>query len=109
MYGMVMRKRTIGIDFDDTITLAPEMFKEIIGVLTKHGFEVYITTARVEDTWCDQLREFEPLVERVIFCSHKAKCDVVEMDIWIDDFPLAITHDFESAKWVAGEEAQKWT
>lgn len=109
MYGTKTRKLAVGIDFDDTITLAPEMFEKIIEVFKSGGFDVYIVTARNSDTWCELLLKFKPLVENVIFCSGKAKCDIVEVDIWIDDFPLAITHDFKSTKWVTGEEAAKWT
>ncbi len=106
MYGAVMRKQTIGLDFDDTVTLNPRMFKEIIEVFTKYGFEVYIVTARNQNEWCPQLLEFSELVENVIFTGCKAKRDVVEMDIWIDDFPLAITHDFKGAKWQPSENTK---
>lgn len=103
MYGQKRKAISVGIDLDDTISLAPEMFKQIIAVLKKFGCDVYIVTARDKNQHCELSREFEPLVDAVIFCSNKAKQDVAEIDIWIDDFPLAITHDFKETCWVAGE------
>jgi len=107
MYGSQTKPLSIGIDLDDTITKAPEMFKEIISTLKKFGCEVYIVTARDKGYHCEVSREFEPLVDNIIFCSNKAKQDVAEIDIWIDDFPLAITHDFKETCWSAGEGVLK--
>jgi len=103
VYGGKNRGLIFGIDFDDTITKAPALFEELINLLKRHGCEVYIVTARERGAYCEALRKFEPLVDGVIFCSNKAKQDVAEIDIWIDDFPLAITHDFKETCWSAGE------
>ena len=103
MYGSKTRTTTFGIDLDDTITLEPELFKELIDVMKKNGCSVYIVTARQPEDHCDISREFEPLVDGVIFCGTTAKADVAEIDIWIDDFPLSITHDFRGTKWVPGK------
>ncbi len=107
MYNTKHRKKTIGLDFDDTVTLNPAMFKEMIEVFKRHDFEVYIVTARSQNQWCALLREFAELVENVIFTDCRAKCDIVEIDIWIDDFPLAITHDFKGARWQPSENTKK--
>lgn len=100
MYGVSRRPLTFGLDFDDTVTRNPDLFKEIIAVIIKYGAEVYITTARDKSMWCEQLSKFvEETNITVIFTSTKAKQDVAEVDIWIDDFPLAITHDFKETGW----------
>jgi len=107
MYGSSphhLKILTFGIDFDDTITEAPLLFKKIIKLIKDEGHNVLIVTAREENGYCEQLKEFEKLVDKVIFTSQKAKADVVEVvDIWIDDFPLAITHKFQNAGFVAGD------
>jgi len=102
-----MHPLKIGLDFDDTITKAPDMFKEIIRVIRSFGNEVHIVTARDKGCWCEMLREFEPLVNSVVFCSNVAKDDIAVIDIWIDDFPLAITHDFKETCWVPGKGVTK--
>jgi hypothetical protein len=107
MYGIAKRPLQIGIDLDDTITANTDMFKEIIAVFKKYGCDVWIVTARDKDYHCEISREFEKIVDGIIFCSNKAKQDVVEIDIWIDDFPLAITHDFKEVYWIPGEEIIK--
>lgn len=95
MYGARTRPLNIGIDLDDTITADTALFKDLITVFKEHGCNVYIVTARAEGAYCDTLREFEPLVDKVIFSDAKAKMECALIDIWIDDWPIAITHDFK--------------
>ncbi len=108
MYGRDMKKLAFGLDFDDTVTKNPAMFKDIIDVIFKHGGDVYIVTARQPNGWCHELRGFsEDTGVHVIFTGAKAKRDLTEIDIWIDDFPLAITHDFKETKWAPSESTKK--
>jgi len=97
------RQLTFGIDLDDTITQDPQLFRVLIRVIKDHGHQVYIVTARQPGAHCEISREFEPLVDGVIFCGTTAKADVAKIDIWIDDFPLSITHDFRETKWTPGK------
>ena len=103
---------TIGIDFDDTISLNPEMFKDIINIFKKNEFSVIIVTARNHNDFCDLLNEFKELVDRIIFTNGVAKEDVVSefninIDIWIDDTPICITHSFDGDKFVPGNKILK--
>ena len=108
MYNSTTKKLTFGLDFDDTVTKAPEMFIEIIEVIKKHGGDIYIVTARQQNGWCEHLRKFNATTGvDVIFTGTKAKHEVVEIDIWIDDFPLAITHDFKEFGWRPSETIKK--
>ena len=108
MYGKDMKKLTFGLDFDDTITKNEKMFISIINAITKNGGEVYIVTARQKNGWCEDLRRFSEQMElTVIFTGTKAKRDVADIDIWIDDFPLAITHDFKETGWSPSESTKK--
>jgi len=96
MYGSNKRKPTIAIDYDDTISLVPNFFKNMIENW-KHAIDFYIVTYRDKNAYNDELREFEELVgHKVIFTSTKAKIDHFKADIWIDDAPLAITHNWKS-------------
>jgi len=108
MYSSRPQNLVFGIDLDDTITAAPKLFKKIIGLIKKEGHSVWIVTARNEGDYCPTLREFENIVDKVIFTAQNAKADIAEVDIWIDDFPLAITHKFESGNFVAGNNAKRW-
>lgn len=110
MYGNAKRPLAFGIDFDDTITAAPELFKKLIELIRKEGHYVAIVTARNEGDYDDLLKEFSEYVDTVCFTSAKAKQDAIEdIDIWIDDFPLCVTHQFEGGKFVPGKEAGTWT
>jgi len=96
MYGTNKRKLTIAIDYDDTISLVPNFFKNMIENW-KHAIDFYIVTYRDKNAYNDELREFEELVgHKVIFTSTKAKIDHFQADIWIDDTPMAIVADMNS-------------
>lgn len=108
MYGESDKKLTFGIDFDDTITKNENMFLVLIDTIKRFGGDVYIVTARQNHGWCHKLRVFSDRADvTVIFSGSKAKVDVAEIDIWIDDFPLAITHDFKEYGWTPSETTKK--
>jgi hypothetical protein len=109
MYGSDKKKLTFGLDFDDTVTRNIPMFKDIVDAIIKNGGDVYIVTARAENGWCEELRSFVNDTKlHVIFSSATAKQDVAEIDIWIDDFPLAVTHHYKETHFVPNEQTQKW-
>lgn len=94
-----MPKLNIAIDFDDTITAAPEMWFRIMCIMNTAGHDVRIVTARfdVEGLNLD-IKTFLLGCEEdfpVIYCGgvqKAAKCAHVgwEPDIWIDDLPEVI-------------------
>ncbi len=96
MYGTEKRKTVIALDYDDTITKIPNFFKEMVENW-KHAIDFHIVTYRSANAYDDLLREFEELTgHSVVFTDAKAKSDCFKADIWIDDTPLAITHDWKS-------------
>jgi hypothetical protein len=103
MYGSSKKPLQIGLDLDDTITKNTKMFKDIIKIFKQYGCAVWIVTARNTNYHCDISKDFLPLVDGIIFCSNIAKQDIAEIDIWIDDFPLSITHDFKETCWTPGK------
>ena len=86
----------IAIDFDDTLTADPVMFRTLIAVIRSFGHGVVCVTAR-RDTYenrewvSDWMREhgidlyvhFTNLGSKVDFM----KCMGLKVDIWIDDDP----------------------
>ena len=109
MYGSNKRALTFGLDFDDTVTRNPELFVEMVKLISRFGGDIYITTARDTGMWCDKLRKFtEATGVTVIFTNTKAKQDVADIDIWIDDFPLAITHDFVETGWKVSKNMEQY-
>lgn len=108
MYNSKTKPLTFGLDFDDTVTKNIPLFTTIVDAIYKHGGEVYIVTARQQNGWCEKLRSFhEDTGVAVIFTGATAKRDLAEIDIWIDDFPLAITHDFKETKWQPSDSTKK--
>ena len=96
----------IAIDYDDTISAAPEMFRMLITTMAQFGHKVYVVTYRPTDgdnSDMDWLQD-EKYITDVLFTSLVAKkkyCEEfgINIDIWIDDCPQAITHSFTASKW----------
>jgi len=88
----------IAIDYDDTITKSESMWAVIISIIAKEGHEVVIATAREYEG--SDIASFRKKVYSliaydipVILTRHFPKMDILQdVDIWIDDFPLGITH-----------------
>ncbi|AUR92289.1 hypothetical protein NVP1170O_176 [Vibrio phage 1.170.O._10N.261.52.C3] len=85
------------IDWDDTASLNPYMFKELFLMLGSNGFIPKICTARGEHFDNEDIFEhFSP--NEVIFCNGQQKKDILhlhdikrsEVAFWIDDSPEAI-------------------
>lgn len=92
----------IALDFDDTFTAAPEMWRRFIELAKSHGNRVFIVTAR-NNTESDlhEIRQAVGLSIPVVMCGNQQKrafCinDDLKIDIWIDDYPEAIVGDKES-------------
>jgi len=87
----------IGIDYDETFTSNPEMFREIIRIFSEYGHNCYIVTARSEER-CEKIEEEAGI--QVISTGQKAKAkacfnECIDIDIWIDDFPFSVCFDME--------------
>lgn len=92
----------IGIDFDNTITADPMMWREIIRMMSRRGHTVYVVTGRLKTTHPEDLHAWYGIVEDVFFTEHKAKRPFMEakgikVDIMIDDYPEAWTEDWHGA------------
>jgi hydroxymethylpyrimidine pyrophosphatase-like HAD family hydrolase len=84
----------IALDYDDTFTSDPQMWRKIIAILKEVGHDVRIVTSRF------YLFESEREIKEatgldVIFCKHNYKLEVTRkigfnVDIWIDDNPGGI-------------------
>ena len=90
---------TIALDYDDTYTLNPELFNEIIKVFKSHGYKVLIVTYRHSTAFNDMNMNIKGISDYV-FTGGIAKekyCNEcgIEIDIWIDDSPEAIIYSFK--------------
>lgn len=93
---------SIGLDWDDTFTAAPNEFAQIIKLLQKAGHKVYITTARSPGFATDEC--YQVLMEHGIagvavhgsrYRSKKRHMQSmgIHIDIWIDDHPTRVHLD----------------
>lgn len=88
----------IALDFDDTYTLYPKLWNDIIRMFQASGFNVYCVTARPDDHMEQVYKSLSGVIERtmVINTSLRAKKEYVRkhhgihIHVWIDDTPEAI-------------------
>ena len=86
----------IAIDYDNTYTLAPKMWLQIIEIMQAQGFYVMCVTFRHEYECGDIDPRLRSKVNEFIATGRKAKFQFlndkdIDIDIWIDDDPLTIT------------------
>lgn len=96
----------IGIDWDGTVSAAPEVFKKIIEAFRSAGHECVIVTWRPPLTnmegpcelWPDMEKQFKVwgFQLEVICTSGGAKRDYFDADIWIEDNPAAVLFNLMS-------------
>jgi hypothetical protein len=90
--------QSIGLDYDNTFTADPGLWRMFVAACRERGHTVYVTTARHANNVAD-IEVNLPGVE--IFASGGAlkrefcKAHGVEIDIWIDDMPWLIGGDFD--------------
>lgn len=89
----------IAIDYDNTITADPALFREYIKMATRRGHTVYIVTARLKTVHPEDLHPWFPIVDGIFWTEHKAKGPFMEaqgikVDVMIDDCPDAWVHDY---------------
>jgi len=81
----------IAIDYDGTYERFPYQFNKLRENFQEIGAEVYIVTARCENTEkiMDDLSKFD----KIIYTCNKAKASVVNADVFIDDNPVTLCCD----------------
>ena len=95
MYGMRMdRQWNVGIGFDETITLAPDMWLNIMATLEKNGFNVYVVTWRHSHEWPEDLQFLVDKGYKIFYTGRLNKRKYMAnkglpIDIMIDDSPEA--------------------
>lgn len=82
----------IGLDYDGTITAAPELWLAFYYTAIAQGHEVVVVTMRHPE------EAVEDFPAKVIYTGRKAKklwCDKqgIDIDIWIDDRPAWLFQD----------------
>lgn len=92
-----------GLDFDDTFTADPELWRLFIELAVERGHKVVCVSAR-ED--CEhqraELRKSLPACVPILLSYATAKrrfasAAGVEVDIWIDDYPEAVVRSFDGS------------
>jgi hypothetical protein len=94
----------VAIDYDETITENVGAWKEIIKTMNFMNFTVLCVTYRQPDCDPHELDWLKGYVEEIIFTGQTAKRKFCieqgwEVDVWIDDEPMSITHNYHSFKW----------
>ena len=94
-----MKQIVIGIDYDDTITLDIDKWKEIIKFMSNLGFIIYIVTYRESTQFKDMDLNIEGVTD-YLFTNANGKrkyCEDcgIEIDIWIEDTPESILFDYK--------------
>lgn len=86
----------LALDFDDTYTADPDMWRQFIKLAHKRGHQVYICTMRYDQgVEKDEVEAEINGLAPVIYCCRTFKEKVcaklgIKINIWIDDFPAGI-------------------
>jgi hypothetical protein len=85
----------VAIDYDMTITRAPNEFTRLLMLMKSMHWNILIVTDRDPGDREEELRWLAELADDVIFVNGEAKIDALEdlgidVDIWIDDNPVTI-------------------
>ena len=89
----------IALDYDDTYTLAPDLWNGLINIMHDYGWTVHIVTYRHSTSFKDMDLKI-PHITDYIFTNGKGKHQYcldmgISIDVWIDDSPDAIIFDFK--------------
>lgn len=81
----------IALDYDETFTAAPVLWKMFVGLSKQHGHDVKFVTYR-DSRWDnhDISADAYDLGIDIVFTAGKQKQHVYDADIWIDDSPETI-------------------
>ena len=89
----------IAIDYDGTITAAPDLFAVFCSAARQLGHQLVILTMRYESEPIES--RYEQMVDRVIYTGRKAKGPFAKelglsVGVWVDDRPDFILFDAAS-------------
>lgn len=84
----------IALDYDETYTHAPELFKEFVRLAKLGGHSVTFVTYR-DSRWGAQYNsdienDAVDLCIDIVYTGGKQKSHIFKADIWIDDSPVTI-------------------
>ena len=81
----------IGLDFDETITLAPNFWGAVVDLALANGHHVTVASFRFPDGDNADVEAFcrKHGVEAV-YTAARQKSHVLSVDVWIDDDPVTI-------------------
>lgn len=93
---------TFGIDYDGTYNADPDLFKDIIKLIKSKGHKVVIVTGRSECTG-QEIKNEMINVAPIVFAGDTWKKNAAlamgyEIDVWVDDLPESISHQYAPAK-----------
>ena len=81
-------KCNIALDYDETYTAAPELFKCIVKMMQEHGHLVTFVTYRAPFFGNDDIEaDANDLGIDIVYTSGRQKQHLFQADIWIDDSP----------------------
>lgn len=81
----------IALDYDETYTAKPALFKQFVIMAKQYGCEVKFVTYR-DHRYCNEdiHADASDLGIDIIFTAGKQKQHIYDADIWIDDNPIVI-------------------
>ncbi|BDR25888.1 hypothetical protein RVBP17_0690 [Pseudomonas phage sp. 30-3] len=93
--------KTIGVDYDDTISQDDNGWLSVLLALEHIGYRVVIVTYRNPTCYPEDLQFLIDKGYKVYFTSQHAKRTYMEnlgidIDIWIDDSPESILYNYDS-------------
>lgn len=102
----------IGLDYDDTITLDPELWDRVIALFIDAGHQVTIVTIRSDRHGADDIKNYADAHGIPAVFTFGCQKDTftaalgITIDIWIDDTPLLIPDCKEMPGLVLGNTGQ---
>lgn len=95
MYGMNFDTPIIAFDFDQTISLDPEVFLRVMLTFELSGFQCIVVTYRHEHEWPEDFAFLQEKGYKVFFTGREAKRQFMRrkgysVAIWVDDSPETI-------------------
>lgn len=87
-----MNSLLIALDFDETYTADPVLWRSFVHLAKHSGHQVIIATMRYPHEGAEIESEVDGLISTIVYTGRKAKFDELKRqgfspDIWIDDSP----------------------
>lgn len=110
--GKRMELQTFALDYDETFSANPDMWRQFAEIMTLLGHTVIGVTLRNREQLIEDPRYAESC-QKIIYCAGRAKRPLLEdmdiwVDVWIDDKPEYIIDSWEGIngfgfEWPDGE------